>query len=367
MAKQVADTYLITGGLGFIASNFILDLCSKESPVIVNIDLMTYAASRSNLKGLKNHGYHLKIIDIGNEYHVAKILKQYKPNIIVNFASESHVDNSIDGPEAFLKHNVVSHFNFIKACSDYFQKLSDQDKARFKFLHVNTDEVYGSLKKDEPPFHEGMKFQTNSIYSATKACQSHFLRAFHETWKFPYMETHCSNNYGPRQHKEKLIPKTIINAWMDRPIPVYGTGTNVRDWIHVSDHCSALSHILKNGKNGHSYNIGAENEISNIEIVNMICEIVDRHKGVEPSSKKSSKNLIKFVEDRKGHDFRYAIDNRKIYSEIKWIPLKKFHSGLEETVSWYLKNVVPTEMQVPVKFPQEEEIHEDTIEEGEEE
>ena len=328
---------LVTGGCGFIGSNFILESIKKTSEPIVNLDKLTYAGNPENLWSL-TEGQSYKFIrgDIGNERLVSEILSSEKPRAIINFAAESHVDRSIADPTDFLLTNVVGTVKLLNASLEYWINLSEQAKSEFRFVHISTDEVFGSLGIDEPSFSETHRFIPNSPYSASKAASDHFVRAFHKTHGLPCITTHCSNNYGPFQFPEKLIPLCITNALSNKGLPIYGDGLQVRDWLHVSDHCSAICKVLDNGKVGETYNIGGNNEISNIEVVSQICEILDSLVGKKDGESYSSQ--IVFVEDRAGHDRRYAVDASKIQRELGWKPAETFDSGLVKTVKWYLEN-----------------------------
>ena len=328
---------LVTGGCGFIGSNFILESIKKTSEPIVNLDKLTYAGNPENLWSLtEDQSYKFIRGDIGNERLVSEILSSEKPRAIINFAAESHVDRSIADPTDFLLTNVVGTVKLLNASLEYWINLSEQAKSEFRFVHISTDEVFGSLGIDEPSFSETHRFIPNSPYSASKAASDHFVRAFHKTHGLPCITTHCSNNYGPFQFPEKLIPLCITNALSNKGLPIYGDGLQVRDWLHVSDHCSAICKVLDNGKVGETYNIGGNNEISNIEVVSQICEILDSLVGKKDGESYSSQ--IVFVEDRAGHDRRYAVDASKIQRELGWKPAETFVSGLVKTVKWYLEN-----------------------------
>ena len=325
-------TYLVTGGLGFIGSNFIENILKKKINII-NVDNCSYA---SNLKNndlfIKNKNYKFIKCSIGNTKKISKLLLRYKPNIIVNIAAETHVDNSISSPLKFIHNNISEFAKFLEACTKYFNNNKELNK-KFRIIHVSTDEVYGSLKSKEKSFKEINKFLPNSPYSSSKAASDLLCRAWYKTYNLPIIVTNCSNNYGKFQHKEKLIPKIILNILNNKRIPIYARGLNVREWLHVLDHCLALQHIIKYGKLGETYNIGSRFSTSNIKLVNLICSIVDK----KFKSKKSSKRLITFVKDRKAHDFRYSVNYSKI-KRLGWKPKINFYKGLNSTINWYIKN-----------------------------
>ena len=322
---------LVTGGCGFIGSNFILDQLNNENNEIINVDKLTYAGNIDNLKSI-NSSKNYKFIDedICNLNKINQILMEFNPDCIVHFAAESHVDRSIDNPLTFIQTNVLGTANLLISS----QKLLHNNK-NFKFLHISTDEVYGSLGSDGL-FKEDTSYQPSSPYSASKAGSDHLVRAWGNTYGLPVLITNCSNNYGPYQFPEKLIPLMIANCIDEKPLPVYGEGSNVRDWLYVGDHCNAIYSVLTNGKIGETYNIGGNNEIKNIDIVNKICMILDNLKPRKNSLTYSE--LITFVKDRPGHDFRYAIDSSKIQSELDWEPIESFESGIYKTIKWYLDN-----------------------------
>ena len=329
--------YLITGGCGFIGSNFIRFLVNNGlSKQIVNLDKMTYAGNKDNLSSLKEikNYKHIKG-DICNNEIVQHILKKYQPEIIVNFAAESHVDRSIEGPSEFIQTNVVGTLNLLHQSTQWLKDISDSKKKNFKFIHISTDEVYGSLGKTGK-FLESSPYNPSSPYSASKASSDHLVRSWYKTYDFPALITNCSNNYGPYQFPEKLIPLMIINALSGKSLPVYGTGLNIRDWLYVDDHCRAIHTVIEKGELGETYNIGGGNEITNIEIVKAICEILDYEKPL--SSGNFYSKQIKFVSDRPGHDFRYAIDSTKIKKELDWEPKESFETGIQKTVIWFLEN-----------------------------
>lgn len=328
---------LVTGGAGFIGANFILDWLQQSNEAILNLDLLTYAGNAESLETLNNDDRHIFIKgDIGDTHLIAKLLQQHSPRAIINFAAESHVDRSIHGPENFIQTNVVGTFHLLETVRAYWSNLPLAAKEGFRFLHVSTDEVYGSLNKDEPAFTENHPYQPNSPYSASKASSDHLVRAWHHTYALPVLTTNCSNNYGPYHFPEKLIPLMIVNALAGKSLPVYGDGLQVRDWLYVKDHCAAIRCVLEKGRVGETYNIGGWNEKTNIEIVRTICALLDE---LHPRSDGKSYNAqITHVTDRPGHDRRYAIDARKIESDLDWRPAETFETGIRKTVQWYLEN-----------------------------
>lgn len=331
------ETWLVTGGAGFIGSNFVLFERMRHKVRIVNLDKLTYAGNMMNLAALANDRDHVFVRgDIGDEYLVGQLLSAYRPRVIVNFAAESHVDRSILGPDDFIQTNVVGTFRLLEAVRIYWDGLPEADKSRFRFLHVSTDEVYGSLGPNDPPFTEKSPYAPNSPYSASKAASDHLVRAYHHTYGLPVIITNCSNNYGPAQFPEKLIPLMILNGMRGERLPVYGEGLNVRDWLYVEDHCAALHSVVEKGRVGEVYNIGGLCQKSNIEVVLTICQILDEHYPSHPWY--PHRSLIQFVRDRPGHDFRYAIDCSKIMRETSWKPRESFESGLTKTFKWYLAN-----------------------------
>ncbi|MDP2794833.1 MAG: dTDP-glucose 4,6-dehydratase [Sulfurisoma sp.] len=327
----------VTGGAGFIGANFILDWIAATGEPVVNLDSLTYAGNLENLAALKSDPRHIFIRgDIGDSARVDKLLAEHKPRAVINFAAESHVDRSIHGPEDFIQTNVLGTFRLLESVRGYWGVLPEAEKSAFRFLHVSTDEVYGSLSADDPPFAETKAFEPNSPYSASKAASDHLVRAWHHTYGLPVLTTNCSNNYGPCQFPEKLIPLIIANALAGKPLPIYGDGMNVRDWLYVSDHCAAIREVLARGRPGETYNIGGWNEMPNLEIVHTLCTLLDE---LAPNSlipRRSS--LITYVKDRPGHDRRYAIDARKIERELGWRPAETFETGIRKTVAWYLGN-----------------------------
>jgi dTDP-glucose 4,6-dehydratase len=331
------NTILVTGGAGFIGSNFILQWIEREEAQVVNFDKVTYAGNPRNLERIaENPRYSFVQGDIADRKLVAECLRRYAPRAIIHFAAESHVDRSILGPDDFIRTNVHGTFCLLEETRAYLSELSADDRHSFRFLQVSTDEVYGSLGPSEPAFSESTAYAPNSPYSASKAAADHLVRAYHHTYQLPTLTTNCSNNYGPFQFPEKLIPLMILNARTGKPLPVYGDGKNVRDWLYVGDHCEALRTVLARGRPGETYNLGGWSEKTNIEIVETICGILDEYcprDAVVPH-----RNLISFVKDRPGHDRRYAIDARKIERELQWHPGETFESGIRKTVFWYLEN-----------------------------
>ena len=328
---------LVTGGAGFIGSNFVLDWLARDSEAIVNLDLLTYAGNLQNLQALEGDSRHVFVRgDIGDKDLVTRLLVQHQPRAVINFAAESHVDRSIHGPEEFIQTNIVGTFHLLESVRAYWNALPQAGQADFRFLHVSTDEVYGSLNKDEPAFKETHCYQPNSPYSASKAASDHLVRAYHHTYGLPVLTTNCSNNYGPYHFPEKLIPLVIHNALAGKALPIYGDGQQIRDWLYVADHCSAIRRVLESGRLGETYNIGGWNEKANLEVVNTLCAMLDE---LQPRDDgKSYTEQITFVKDRPGHDRRYAIDAGKIERELGWKPAETFASGIRKTVRWYLDN-----------------------------
>ncbi|MEN8257642.1 MAG: dTDP-glucose 4,6-dehydratase [Thermodesulfobacteriota bacterium] len=332
------DTILVTGGAGFIGSNFVLDWLKVNKSRVINLDKLTYAGNLDNLKAVKDHPQHVFAQgDIGDRALIDKLLDQYKPQAIVNFAAESHVDRSIHGPEDFIQTNITGTFHLLESVRGHWLQLQDQQKEQFRFLHVSTDEVYGSLASSDPAFTEKNAYAPNSPYSASKASSDHLVRSYHHTYGLPVLTTNCSNNYGPYQFPEKLIPLIIMNALKGQSLPIYGDGKNIRDWLYVGDHCAAIREVLDKGKVGEVYNIGGNHEKTNLEIVHAVCDILDEL--APDSSGTPYRRLITFVKDRPGHDHRYAIDATKISKEIGWTPSETFESGIRKTVAWYLENL----------------------------
>src|SRR5450755_968014 len=328
---------LVTGGAGFIGSNFVLHWLSTEAGRVVNLDKLTYAGNLQNLETISaDPRYTFVHGDIGDRKLVQDVFERHQPRAVVHFAAESHVDRSIHGPEEFVRTNVSGTASLLEEVRAHCASLSEKDQAAFRFLHISTDEVYGSLGPDDPPFSEGTPYAPNSPYAASKAGSDHLVRAYHHTYGLSTLTTNCSNNYGPFQFPEKLIPLIILNSMQGKPLPVYGDGKNVRDWLFVSDHCEAVRTVLAHGAVGETYNIGGRNEKPNIEIVETICTILDELRPHDPVV--PHRNLITFVKDRPGHDRRYAIDARKIEQELGWKPRETFETGIRKTVQWYLEN-----------------------------
>jgi dTDP-glucose 4,6-dehydratase len=328
---------LVTGGAGFIGSNFVLDWVAATGEPVVNLDVLTYAGNRENLRALDGDARQVFVQgDIGDFDLVAKLLAEHRPAAIVNFAAESHVDRSIHGPEDFIQTNIVGSFRLLEAVRAYWNGLAGEAKSNFRFLHVSTDEVYGSLGKSDAPFAETHRYEPNSPYSASKAASDHLVRAYHHTYGLPVLTTNCSNNYGPFHFPEKLIPLMIVNALAGKPLPVYGDGMQIRDWLYVKDHCSAIRRVLEAGRVGETYNIGGWNEMPNIEIVQTVCALLDELRP-QPDGKPYQAQIT-YVKDRPGHDRRYAIDARKIERELGWKPAETFETGIRKTVQWYLDN-----------------------------
>ena len=328
-------TLLVTGGAGFIGANFVLQSIAQGYGV-VNLDKLTYAGNLDTLSSLNSHDRHVFVQgDIGDRTLVARLLERHRPDAIVNFAAESHVDRSIDGPAAFVETNVVGTLGLLECARDYWRSLDDEGRSAFRFLHVSTDEVYGSLGADGL-FTEQTPYAPNSPYSASKAASDHLVRAFHHTYGLPTLTTNCSNNYGPFQFPEKLIPLIIQKALAGQELPVYGDGLNIRDWLYVGDHCTAIQSVLENGRIGETYNVGGNAERENIMVVKTICALLDQRRPMTDGRKRES--LITFVKDRPGHDRRYAIDSSKLQSELGWKPSQTFESGIAHTIDWYLAN-----------------------------
>ncbi len=325
---------LVTGGCGFIGSCFVLRQIKAQN-LVINLDNLTYAANPANLKAIENDSnYHFVKGDICNQDLVSEILKKFDIDILVNFAAESHVDNSITNPDSFIKTNINGTFSLLNAALKYWQNLSGSKQDDFRFIHISTDEVYGSLELSDPKFNEESNYRPNSPYSASKAASDHLARAWFETYKLPVIITNCSNNFGPRQHHEKLIPTVINSCLNNKNIPIYGSGKNIRDWIYVEDHCLGIELAIKNGKIGESYCFGGDTERQNIDIAKKICEILD---AVKPKNNGSYQQQISFVTDRKGHDFRYAIDSSKAKKELGLIITGNFEEKLQQTVNWHIK------------------------------
>ncbi|MEN7432893.1 dTDP-glucose 4,6-dehydratase [Chromobacterium sp. TRC.1.1.SA] len=332
-------TILVTGGAGFIGGNFVLDWLAGREEAVVNLDALTYAGNLETLHTVSAKPNHVFTHgDIGDRKLVAKLLRDHRPRAIVNFAAESHVDRSIHGPGDFIQTNIVGTFSLLECAREYWNGLESGEREAFRFLHVSTDEVYGTLQAEDPPFAETNRYEPNSPYSASKAASDHLVRAWHHTYGLPVLTTNCSNNYGPYHFPEKLIPLVILNALAGKPLPIYGDGRQVRDWLYVKDHCSAIRRVLEAGKPGETYNVGGWNEKTNLEVVSAICGILDQLK--PRADGQAYREQIQFVADRPGHDRRYAIDARKLERELGWKPAETFDSGIRKTVEWYLSNPV---------------------------
>ncbi|WP_394787932.1 dTDP-glucose 4,6-dehydratase [Rhodoferax sp.] len=328
---------LVTGGAGFIGANFVLDWVAQQSEPVVNLDKLTYAGNIENLASLKEDQRHIFVTgDIGDKALVSGLLQQHRPRAVVNFAAESHVDRSIHSPEAFIQTNVMGTFQLLEAVRAYWSGLEGVEKSSFRFLHVSTDEVYGSLGPTDPAFTESHPYEPNSPYSASKAASDHLVRAYHHTYGLPVLTTNCSNNYGPYHFPEKLIPLMVVNALAGKPLPIYGDGQQVRDWLYVKDHCSAIRRVLEAGRLGETYNVGGWNEMPNLDIVHTVCGLLD---SLRPRADgQSYSTQITYVTDRPGHDRRYAIDASKIERELGWKPAETFTTGIQKTIEWYLAN-----------------------------
>lgn len=328
---------LVTGGAGFIGGNFILDwLTDPNAAGVINLDKLTYAGNLQTLDGLKKDPRYTFVHgDIGDYKLVLALLKKYDVQALINFAAESHVDRSIHGPRQFIETNILGTFNLLEAFRAYWNELKVNQKEKLRFVHVSTDEVYGSLAKDSPAFSEMHRYEPNSPYSASKASSDHLVRAWHHTYGLPVITTNCSNNYGPYHFPEKLIPLIILNALAGKNLPIYGDGQQIRDWLYVKDHCAAIRRVLERGRIGETYNIGGRSEKANLDVVHKVCEILDQ---LRPKVRSSYKDQIIFVQDRLGHDRRYAIDSTKIEQELCWKPLETFETGIQKTVQWYLDN-----------------------------
>ncbi len=327
---------IVTGGAGFIGANFILHWLAHNGEPVVNLDKLTYAGNLENLADIQTDARHSFVQgDIGDRALVSQLLQQHQPRAVINFAAESHVDRSIHGPEDFIQTNVVGTFHLLEEVRAYWMKLSSEAQSGFRFLHVSTDEVYGSLEAHDPAFSETTAYAPNSPYSASKAASDHLVRAYHHTYHLPVLTTNCSNNYGPYQFPEKLIPLVLNNALNGKPLPIYGDGSNVRDWLYVGDHCSAISTVLAKGRVGETYNVGGCNEKTNLQVVFALCDILDE---LKPKASGSYRDLITFVKDRPGHDKRYAINAGKVIAETGWRPSETFETGIRKTVQWYLSH-----------------------------
>jgi dTDP-glucose 4,6-dehydratase len=325
---------LVTGGAGFIGSNFVLDWLAQSDEPILNFDKLTYAGNLASLASLNGNHRHIFVHgDICDGTRIAALLAEHKPRAIVHFAAESHVDRSVHGPAAFVETNINGTFSLLEAARAYWNALPDTEKTAFRFLHVSTDEVYGSLGPDDAPFTETTAYAPNSPYSASKAASDHLVRSYHHTYGLPTLTTNCSNNYGPYHFPEKLIPLIISNARAGKPLPIYGDGRHIRDWLYVGDHCAAIRRVLEAGRAGEVYNVGGWNEMANIDVVHLLCDILDQ---LAPNASGSYWDQVIFVEDRPGHDRRYAINAGKIAHELGWKPAETFESGIKKTVQWYL-------------------------------
>ena len=328
---------LVTGGAGFIGANFVLDWLAAGDEPVLNVDKLTYAGNLKSLESLQGDARHVFVqADIGDGEVLARLLAEHQPRAVVNFAAESHVDRSIHGPEDFIQTNVVGTFRLLEAVRGYWSALDAEARSAFRFLHVSTDEVYGSLAPAAPAFTEDHLYEPNSPYSASKAASDHLVRAWHHTYGLPVLTTNCSNNYGPLHFPEKLIPLMIVNALAGKPLPIYGDGMQVRDWLYVRDHCSAIRRVLEAGRLGDTYNVGGWNEKPNVEIVNTVCALLDELRPKADGTSYSAQ--ITYVKDRPGHDRRYAIDARKLERELGWKPAETFETGIRKTVQWYLDN-----------------------------
>lgn len=336
MNVNLTDKILVTGGAGFIGANFVLDWVEAGLGTVLNLDKLTYAGNPENLAQLQGKPQHIFIQgDIGNRALVAELLARHQPCAVLNFAAESHVDRSIHGPEDFIQTNVVGTFHLLEEVRSYWSGLDQEAQQAFRFLHVSTDEVYGSLGPADPAFSETTPYAPNSPYSASKAASDHLVRAYHHTYGLPTLTTNCSNNYGPYQFPEKLIPLVLNNALAGKPLPIYGNGMNIRDWLYVGDHCSAIRRVLEAGRVGETYNIGGCSEKTNLEVVHTLCDILDQ---LQPKTSGSYREQITFVQDRLGHDQRYAINAEKIEYELGWQRQETFETGIRKTVEWYLAN-----------------------------
>jgi dTDP-glucose 4,6-dehydratase len=328
---------LVTGAAGFIGSNFVIDWLAQSDEPVINLDALTYAGNLENLASLQGDARHTFVHgDIGDFDLVSRLLAEHQPRAVVNFAAESHVDRSIHGPEDFIQTNIVGAFRLLEAVRAWYGQREETAKNQFRFLHVSTDEVYGSLERDDPAFAETHRYEPNSPYSASKAASDHLVRAYHHTYSLPVLTTNCSNNYGPYHFPEKLIPLVIHNALAGKPLPIYGDGQQIRDWLYVKDHCSAIRRVLEAGRVGETYNVGGWNEKANLEVVHTICAILDELK--PRADGKPYEEQITYVQDRPGHDRRYAIDAGKIERELGWKPAETFETGIRKTVRWYLDN-----------------------------
>ncbi len=330
---------LVTGAAGFIGSNFVLDWLAHHDELVISLDKLTYAGNLANLAMVAENPHHKFVqADIADTATISELLRKHSVRAVLNFAAESHVDRSISGPEAFIQTNIVGTFKLLETVRSYWSELAEPAKTAFRFLHVSTDEVYGSLSKTDPAFCEEKRYEPNSPYSASKAASDHLVRAYHHTYGLPVLTTNCSNNYGPYHFPEKLIPLCILNALSGKTLPIYGDGQQIRDWLYVTDHCSAIRRVLEAGTLGETYNVGGWNEKANLDVVHTLCSILDE---LQPRKDgQSYRSQIVFVADRAGHDRRYAIDARKLERELGWKPAETFDTGIRKTVEWYLANQV---------------------------
>jgi len=336
---MISKTILVTGGAGFIGSAVIRNILSSTDFTVVNIDKLTYAGNVDSIPDAdSNKRYHLEIIDICDKSAIEAVFEKYKPNAVMHLAAESHVDRSIDSPDEFMQTNIIGTFNLLVAARSYFQTLDDTAKSTFRFHHISTDEVYGDLEGVDDLFTEQTSYAPSSPYSASKASSDHLVRAWGRTYGLPTIITNCSNNYGPYHFPEKLIPHVILNAISGQPLPIYGDGSQIRDWLYVEDHAQALLQVVTEGEVGETYNIGGHNEKKNIEVVEAICDLLEELAPIKPKGVSNYRDLITFVKDRPGHDARYAIDASKIQRELGWVPEESFETGLRKTVQWYLEN-----------------------------
>jgi dTDP-glucose 4,6-dehydratase len=346
------DYILVTGGAGFIGSNFVSQIVNSTRKIVVNVDKLTYAGNLATIARFDRHEQHIFVQgDIGDRQLIQNLLNQYQPSAIVNFAAETHVDRSIDSPASFIDTNINGTFNLLESTRQYWRQLTDNARKQFRFLHISTDEVFGSLAPSEPAFTELTPYSPNSPYSASKAASDHLVRAYFHTYGLPTLITNCSNNYGPYQFPEKLIPLMILNAFAGKPLPVYGDGQNVRDWLYVEDHCDAIGLVLNKGVPGETYNVGGNAERGNLWLVNQLCAILDELLPTSPHC--PHQQLIQFVQDRPGHDRRYAIDFTKIQQELGWEPREDINSGLRRTVQWYLDHQAWCQTVTTNKYQQE--------------
>jgi dTDP-glucose 4,6-dehydratase len=334
--RKQFDRILVTGGCGFIGSAVVRQLIAETTATVINVDKLTYAGNPESLGPALDHDrHHLEQVDIGDRVAMERIFREYRPDAVMHLAAESHVDRSISGPAAFIDTNIMGTYTLLEVARAYWGELPADEKARFRFHHISTDEVYGDLGPDDPAFSETTAYAPSSPYSASKASSDHLVKAWNRTYGLPVTMTNCSNNYGPYQYPEKLIPVVILNALARQPLPIFGSGRNIRDWLYVDDHVRALFQVLASGEDGQTYNIGGRSERSNIEVVVTLCRLLDE---LRPHPDGVYESLIEYVADRPGHDYRYAIDDTRIYHELGWRPAEDFESGLRKTVRWYLDN-----------------------------